>query len=374
MLKYLTAGESHGKCLVGILEGLPAGLKLDKKQIDAELARRQQGYGRGARMKIEQDRVEILSGLRKGRTIGSPLALLVANKDFKIDSLPGVVCARPGHADLAGALKYNTRDMRDILERASARETAMRVAIGAVCRALLDRFKIKIVSHVLSIGKVWIGSEQLSFERIRRRTLKSCLSCADKKAEQRMITEIDRAKKEGDSLGGIFSVLAQGLPAGLGSYVDWQRRLDARLAAALMSIPAVKAVEIGGGFCIAAQKGSQAHDAIFYSKQKGFFRKTNLAGGLEGGISNGGNIVVNCAMKPIATLARPLSSVNINTKRAALAARERADVCAVPAASVVGEAMVAFCLAQALLEKFGGDSLVELRRNYQGYLKQVKAF
>ena len=348
MLQYLTAGESHGRGLVGILQGLPAGLKVKSIEINRELARRQKGYGRGARMKIEKDKAEILAGLRKEKTIGAPIALLVANKDFKIDNLPSLFLPRPGHADLAGSLKYNTRDIRDILERSSARETAMRVAIGAVCKGLLREFKIKILSRVAGIGK------------------------ANKKSM--MISEIDKAKAEGDSLGGVFEVSAINLPAGLGSYAHWQSRLDGRLAQALMSIPAIKGVEIGRAFFCATLRGSQVHDGIFYNKARGFFRKGNHAGGLEGGITNGQPLMIRCAMKPIATLAKPLHSVNIKTKQAAKAAVERADICAVQAAGVVGEAMAAFCLAQALLEKFGGDSISETKRNYQGYLKQIKAF
>lgn len=364
MLRYLTAGESHGKCLVGILEGLPAGLMISKKQIDQELARRQKGYGRGGRMKIEKDKVEILSGVRKDKTIGSPVSLLIKNKDFKINSLPAVSSPRPGHADLAGALKYNTKDIRNILERASARETAMRVAIGAVSKALLHEFKIKLTSHVVSIGKACMCHTSVSFNQLCKRVEKSSLRCVDKDTELAMIVEIDKAKREGDSLGGIFEVIAINLPTGLGSYVDWQRRLDARIAAGCMSVPAVKSVEIGAGICAAANRGSEVHDAIFYSKQGGFFRKTNTAGGLEGGVTNGEPLLVRCAMKPIATLSKPLQSVNVNSKRVSSAAVERADTCAVPAAAVVAEAMVAFCLAEALLEKFGGDSMDELRRNY----------
>ncbi len=374
MLRFLTAGESHGKCLLGILEGLPAGLKIDKKEIDKQLARRQKGYGRSARMKIEKDKIEILSGLRKGKTIGSPLALLIKNKDFKIDALPSIDCPRPGHADLAGALKYNTKDIRDILERASARETAVRVGIGAICRNLLQEFKIEIISHVTAIGKVCARTEKLSFNQIRQKADESCLMCVDKVAEAKMITEIDKAKKVGDSLGGVFELIAVNLPAGLGSSVHWQRRLDARLSASLMSIPAVKAVEIGAGFPGASCRGSQIHDAIFYSSGRGFFRRTNFAGGLEGGMTNGEALLLRCAMKPIATLRRPLPSVNIKSKRSVCAAVQRADVCAVAAAGVIGEAMVAFCLVEALLEKFGGDSLIETKRNYQGYVKQVKNF
>lgn len=374
MLRYLTAGESHGRCLVGILEGLPLGLKLNKREIDQELARRQKGYGRGARMKIEQDKAEVLSGLRKGKTIGAPLALLIKNRDYKIDVLPSVECPRPGHADLAGALKYNTKDIRDVLERASARETAMRVAIGAACKAFLREFKIEIISHITEIGEVCARTQRLSFNQIRQKVRKSRLSCANKVAERRMIAEIDRARAQGDSLGGVFEIIAINLPVGLGGFTQGMRRLDAELGGALLSIPAVKGVEIGAGFAFAAQRGSQAHDAIFYTPGKGFFRKTNQAGGLEGGMTNGAPLVLRCAMKPIATLKRPLDSVNIRTKRSMKAAVERADVCAVPAAGVVGESMVAFCVTKALLEKFGADSLTEIKRNYQGYLKQLKKF
>ena len=374
MLRFLTAGESHGKCLTGILEGLPAGLKIEKGEIDGELARRQKGYGRSPRMKMEKDRVEVLAGLRKGKTIGAPLALLIKNKDFNINALPHVYSPRPGHADLAGALKYNTKDIRDVLERASARETAMRVAIGAICKTLLQEFKIEIISHVIRIGEVCARAQRLSFNQVRRKAANSCINCADKVAGARMVAEIDRAKEQGDSLGGVFELIAVNLPAGLGSFAHWERRLDARLCAALMSIPAVKAVEIGAGFSGASRRGSQAHDAIFYSPAKGFFRKTNFAGGLEGGMTNGEPLVLRCAMKPIATLKKPLASVNIKSKRLTEAAVERADVCALPACGVVGEAALAFCLAEAALEKFAGDSLAETKRNYQGYLKQVRAF
>ncbi|MBL7084486.1 MAG: chorismate synthase [Candidatus Omnitrophica bacterium] len=374
MLRFLTAGESHGKCLTGILEGLPAGLAVNKREIDRELARRQSGYGRGMRMKVEKDKVEILSGLRKGRTIGSPLSLLIKNKDFKIDVLPAVTSPRPGHADLAGALKYNTKDVRDILERASARETAMRVAIGAICKAFLQEFKVGVISHVKGIGKVYAQIEKLSFNLIRLKSAKSCLNCADRSAEKEMIKEIDAAKKEGDSLGGTFELIAVNLPAGLGSCVHWDSRLDARLSGLLMSIPAIKGVEIGAGFFGSSLRGSEVHDAIFYKAGKGFFRKSNHAGGLEGGMTNGEPLVIRCAMKPIATLSKPLHSVNIKGKRSTKAIVERADVCAVPAASVVGENIVSFCLAQAMLEKFGGDSLTETKRNYQGYIAQVRKF
>lgn len=374
MLRFLTAGESHGQGLVGILEGMPLGLVINTADIDKDLARRQQGYGRGKRMKIEKDKVEIISGLRKGRTIGSPIGLLIKNKDYKIDTLEPVLCPRPGHADLSGALKYNTGDIRDVLERASARETAMRVAVGAVCRIFLREFNVWITSYVTGIGSVSARTEGMSFEELREMAGNSPVSCADKTAEGRMLAEIDRASAAGDSLGGIFEVAAVNVPAGLGSYAQWDRRLDGRIAALLMAIPAVKGVEIGSAFLAAALRGSRAHDAIFYKKGQGFFRRTNMAGGMEGGITTGQPLVLRCAMKPIATLKTPLESVDIQSKQPVSAAVERADVCAVPAAAVVGEAVTAFCLAQAFLEKFGGDSLGEIKRNYEGYLKQMRDF
>ncbi|MBN3039342.1 MAG: chorismate synthase [Candidatus Omnitrophica bacterium] len=374
MLRFLTAGESHGASLIGILDGLPAGLKINKQLIDQDLASRQKGYGRGARMKIEKDKINILSGLRKGKTIGSPLALLIKNRDFKINVLPAIICPRPGHADLSGALKLNTKDMRDVLERASARETAMRVAIGAICRIFLGEFNIASLNHVISIGKVCAHTEGMSFNQIDRAAERSPLSCADKKAQAKMMAEIDKAKTEGDSLGGTFEIIVKNIPSGLGSYAQWDRRLDAKLAAALMSIPAIKGVEIGAGFSGACQRGSEIHDSIFYSREKGFFRNSNNAGGLEGGMTNGEPLVLRCAMKPIATLRQPLPSINIKSKRKTKASVERADVCAVPAAGVVARAMACFCIAQALIEKFAGDSLQELKRNYQGYLRQIRAF
>ncbi|MFC1698685.1 chorismate synthase [Candidatus Omnitrophota bacterium] len=372
MLRFLTAGESHGQGLIGILEGLPAGLVIDQAAINLELSRRQKGYGRGLRMKIEKDKAQVLSGLRKGQTIGSPLTILIKNKDYKINSLPEIVCPRPGHADLAGALKYETQDIRNILERASARETAMRVAIGALAKALLRVFKIEIASHVLSIGEVIAQTNNLSFKQIRQKTAKSRLNCADQAAEKKMIAAIDRVKKQGDSLGGTFEVIALNLPPGLGSFMQWDRRLDAQLAGSLVSIPAIKAVEIGAGLAAAASTGAHVHDPIFYTAEQGYFRTTNRAGGLEGGMTNGQPLVLRAAMKPIATLSRPLASVNIKTKRRQQASVERADVCALPAAGVVAEAMVAFCLARALLDKFGADALIQTKRNYQDYLRRIK--
>ena len=345
MLRYLTAGESHGRALLAILEGLPAGLRVQKEKIDLELFRRQSGYGRGPRMQIEKDKVEIISGLHKGITIGSPLGLMIENKDFSIDSQPQVFNPRPGHADLAGVLKYGFADARSILERASARETAIRVALGAVCKILLAEFGITIRSKVLNIG----GKTTLS-------------------AMQKII---DEAIDKKDTLGGIFAVVAQAVPAGLGSYAQADRRLNARLAQAVMSIPGIKAVEFGLGFGYADRFGSQAHDAIYFSKDKGYYRKTNNAGGIEGGISNGEDIVIHCCMKPIATLGKPLASVDLRTKKAALASILRADICAVEAAAVVAEAIVAFELASALLAKFGPDCLKDIRQAFSAYLKRI---
>ncbi len=386
MLRYLTAGESHGPGLTAILEGIPAGLPLTQDHIDLELARRQLGYGRGGRMKIEQDRAEITSGVRAGYTLGSPITLNIANKDWKnwqqimaIEAGAGITEAitqpRPGHADLAGGLKYAQRDLRNILERSSARETAARVAVGAVCKQLLHCFYITIISHVVEIGNVGADSGVLTPLQIMEAAEKSSVRCADQKATGQMMKAIDQAKADGDSVGGIFEVIATNLPVGLGSHVHWERKLDARLAGALMSIQAINGVEVGLGFEASRRFGSQVHDELFYdTNQHGFYRKTNTAGGIEGGMSNGENIVMRAAMKPIPTLRKPLSSVDIITKKPFPAARERADICAVPAAGVIGEAVVAFELAQAVCEKFGGDSLAEIKRNYMGYMEQVEKF
>ena len=348
MLRYLTAGESHGQCLVAILDGMVAGLRVDKNFIDKELLRRQQGFGRGDRMKIEKDRVDILSGLRKGITIGSPIAMMIKNKDFSIDRLAAIYCPRPGHADLAGAVKYNRSDVRDILERSSARETAARVSVGAVCKIFLSEIGMAINSRIVMIGGV--TSQKLMHERITS------------------------ALKRRDTVGGIFEITVTGAPCGLGSFTQSDKRLNARLAGALMSIQAIKGVEVGLGFESAKRFGSEVHDAIFYDKTKGFYRKTNNAGGIEGGISSGEPILLRCAMKPISTLLNPLASVNIKTKKPSKATVERSDICAVLSAAVVAEAVVAFELANAALEKFGGDSLDETKRNLKGYLKQAKAF
>jgi chorismate synthase len=374
MLRFLTSGESHGKCLIAILEGMIAGLGIDEKDINAELARRQEGYGRGGRMTIEKDRAEILSGVRSGKSIGGPIALMVQNKDFKINELPVVKRPRPGHADLVGVLKYGRQDVRDILERASARETTARVAVGAVCKIFLKEFGIDILSHVVSIGGVTADTAALSFDEIYKKSFTSPLHCADKEAEKKMIARVDEARASKDTIGGVFEVVVRGAPVGLGSFVHYDRRLNARLAAALMSIQAVKGVEVGMGFRVSEVEGRFVHDEIHYDKKKNFHRKTNNAGGIEGGVTNGENIVLRAATKPYATLMSPLRSVHIDTKEKEVATVERSDVTAVPACGVVGEAMTAFELANAFLEKFGGDSLKETRRNFDAYLKQVEEF
>lgn len=374
MLRYLTSGESHGKCMLTILDGMPAGLSVDEGRINVELSRRMLGYGRGKRMKIESDKAEILSGLRKSVTIGSPIAIILRNVDQSIDKLPMVLEPRPGHADLAGALKYDLKDIRSVLERASARETVSRVGVGAICKMLLAEFGIRVLSHVTMIGGVGSKEKPLSFNQIIEISEKSPVRCADLIASDMMCGEIEKAMKEGDTLGGVFEVVVKGAPTGLGSYVQSDRRMDAKLAQAIMSIQAVKGVSFGIGFKAARRRGSQVHDEIFYDRKMGFYRKTNNAGGIEGGITTGEDIVISAVMKPISTLRKPLSSVNIRTKKAVAAAVERSDVCAVPAAGVVGEAVAAIEVANAMIEKFGGDSIREMKRNYEGYLEQVKKF
>lgn len=346
MLRYLTAGESHGKCLLAILEGMPAGLKIEESKINLELKRRQAGFGRGARMKIEQDRVEVLSGLRRGITIASPIALKINNKDSSIETLAAVTSPRPGHADLAGALKYGFKDIRSVLERASARETAARTAIGAVCKIFLQQFDIGITSRVIMVGG------ETNSAKIKKK--------------------IDEAIKKKDTVGGIFEVVAKDVPAGLGSYVQPDRRLDSRIAAAIISIPGIKAVEFGLGFGCASKPGSEVHDAIFFSKQKGFFRKTNNCGGIEGGISNGEPIIVKCCMKPISTLMKPLPSVDIVSKKPSPATIERSDTCVVEAAGVVAEAVLAFEISKAFLEKFGCDSIKEIKRSFLAFRADIR--
>lgn len=378
-LRFMTAGESHGPRLTAILEGLPAGLKLEKEDIDKELARRQQGYGRGGRMKIETDKVEVLSGMRFHETLGGPLTLQVINKDFAnwngrmaaFGEPEGekVTAARPGHADLTGILKYDRQDVRDILERSSARETTMRVAVGAVCKAFLQELGIKVVSHVVNIGGVAVDMSKIDMSKIGE-DVGSELNCYDSEAEVKMKARIDEAKAAGDTLGGIFEVIVQGAPVGLGSHIQWDRRLDARLSAAMMSIQAIKGVEIGAGFACAVLPGSQIHDEIFLADGR-VKRKTNRAGGLEGGMTNGENIVLRAAMKPIPTLMTPLKSIDIESREAVLACKERSDTCAVSAASVVGEAMTAFVVAQAICEKFGGDALTDVKAAMAAYNQRI---
>jgi chorismate synthase len=388
-IRFTTAGESHGRALVAVVEGVPAGLRLDVADINADLTRRMQGYGRGARMKIEADAAQILSGVRAGETLGSPIALLIENRDWAAweDVMsPGatgdeprrrLVRPRPGHADLAGTLKYDRADARDILERASARETAARVAAGAVCRRLLAEFGVEIGSHVISLGGVDVIAHCPLPIALNEAADRSPVRCLDPAAAQRMIARIDAAKAAGDTLGGVAEVVARGLVVGLGSHVSWDRKLDGRLAAALMSIPAVKGVGIGLGFAAAAVPGSEAHDEIHRApagegaNSGGFSRPTNRAGGLEGGITTGEPLVLRIAKKPIATLMQPLRSVNLDTGEDAKAQSERSDTTAVPAAAVIAEAMTALVLADAYVEKFGGDSLGEMRRNVEGYLAQL---
>lgn len=372
MLRFLTGGESHGEALSAILEGMPAGLKIDAKTIDEELVRRQKGYGRGERMKLEKDHVKIISGLKKGVTLGSPLTLIIENKDFSIERLPEITRPRPGHADLAGAIKYGYKDIRNVLERASARETATRVAVGAICKIFLAEFRIEVLSHVVMIGNVKAHTEGMSFEQIEDKSQGSTISCADDAAEKIMLEEIDKARDSGDSLGGTFEVILKNVPAGLGNYIQWDRRLDAAFSGAIMSIPGIKVVEIGQGIEVSRRLGSKSHDEIFFDKERGYFRKTNFAGGIEGGLSNGENIILKGYMKPISTLKRPLSSVDILTKEKVLAQVERADVCAVPSAGVIAEAMSAYVISNAILDKFGGDSIFEIKRGFDSYLESIK--
>ncbi len=391
MLRYLTAGESHGQALVAVLDGVPAGLTIHREFIESRLTARQSGYGRGARMRIESDRAEFLSGVRGGVTLGSPIAVLIPNKDWQnwqrvmspFETEPAAVeekavhRPRPGHADLPGALKYMHSDMRNVLERASARETAARTALGAVAELLLREFDIVTAAHVIRIGPVAAVRPRLPASRIESSAEKSHLRCADSESERRMIEAIDKAASSGDTLGGIAETIISNVPAGLGSYAQHDRKLDARLAAAVMSVPAIKAVEIGDGVLMGQLPGSEAHDEIYYSKKRGqrtggFYRKTNHAGGIEGGMSNGEDIIMRATMKPIPTLGKPLRSVNIRTKKASAATLERSDVCAVPAASVIVRAVVALEIANAMIEKFSGDTVEEMRRNLDGYLHAIR--
>jgi chorismate synthase len=369
-IRYLTAGESHGKALVSIIEGIPGGLKLDIAFINKELARRMKGFGRGKRMLIEKDKIEVLSGVRKGKTLGSPVTLLIKNRDFKIDTLHSIASPRPGHADLAGAIKFGEPDIRNILERASARETASRVTAGALVKCLLREFNIDFLSHVVMIGNVK-SEKRFAFLKMKSLAETSPVRCVDKNAARIMCRSIEEAGSQGDTLGGIFEVIVRGAPAGLGSYTQWDRRLDGNLARAVMAIPGIKGVEIGMGFGAADLPGSLVHDEIFYGKRrKKFLRKTNNAGGIEGGITNGEDIAIRAVMKPIATLSKPLDSVNIKTKRKSKAEVERADTCVVPSSGVIAESVSAIEIARAMVEKFGGDSLAEMKRNYGSYIKQ----
>lgn len=380
MLRFLEAGESHGKCLLGIIEGLPAGFPLNEEMINLTLTKRQGGYGRGDRMKIEQDRVEILCGLVGGKTVGSPLGLLIKNKDWENwqgkEGLP-LTIPRPGHADFAGAIKYGFKDLRYVLERASARQTAMRVAIGSVAQQLLEEFGINSYNNVLRIGQVKARSITSFNPKNKIEVNKSAVYCIDEIASIAMCREIDRAREEGDTLGGIFEVVMTGVPIGLGSYVQWDRRLDARLTSALMSIPGVKAVAIGEGVEAAKKKGSAFHDEIFVHEEprkkfSRYYRKTNRSGGIEGGMTNGEDLVVSSYIKPIPTLINPLNSIDFSTKKETKATYQRSDICIIPAASVVGEAVVAWEIAVAFLEKFGGDSLIEIKENYKNYQELLR--
>ncbi|HEX5235322.1 MAG TPA: chorismate synthase [Silvibacterium sp.] len=393
MLRFSTAGESHGESLIAMVSGMPAGVPIDDARVNRDLWRRQQGYGRGGRMRIEQDTAHFLSGVRHGKTIGSPIAIEIENRDWKnwTESLPveagdpakhkAVASPRPGHADLAGALKYDFPDARYVLERASARESAARVAAGGVAKALLLEFGIDVASHVIRVGRAEMDRDadwgEIKALRDKDEVL---LGCVDEEAETRMKAEVDLALRTGDSIGGVFEVVIHGAPAGIGTYANWDERLDGILAQAVVSLQAVKAAEIGRGVTAAESLGSEVHDAIGYAETREngahtrFTRESNNAGGIEGGISNGQDIVVRGYLKPISTLRRPLASVRFDTREATKAAYERSDVCVVPAAGVAAEAMAALAFARLLLEKFGGDSLRELKRNYDGYVEQIRAY
>ena len=377
MLRFLTSGESHGKALLAILDGIPAGLEIKEEDINIELGRRQVGYGRGQRMQIEKDLAQILSGAPHGRTIASPIGLLIKNRDWENwqnKVTEPLLSPRPGHADLAGTLKYYFSDIRDVLERASARETAARVAVGAVCKVLLNEFGIKVYSRTIQIGTVRDKSSWGLSAAEWRQIENSPVRCLDGSAGKKMMALIDQVKAAGDTLGGVLEIAAVKVPVGLGSHVQWDLKLDGRLAQALMSIQAIKAVEVGVGTSAGELPGSRVHDEIIYSKREGFGHATNNAGGIEGGISNGENIILRITMKPIATLIKPLRSVHLRSKKVTSAVVERSDVCAVPAVGVIAENVVAFELARAMREKCGGDSLQEMKRNFLGYIEQVKRY
>ncbi|MBI4537851.1 MAG: chorismate synthase [candidate division NC10 bacterium] len=393
-MRYLTAGESHGPGLTAILEGMPAGVPVTAAAITRDLQRRMQGYGRGGRMRIERDTVEIQAGVRHGKTLGSPIALIIRNLDWENwrrtmaaesegeagpPERPPVTRPRPGHADLSGGLKFDQHDLRNVLERASARETAARVAVGAVCKCLLQEFAIEIVGHVVNMGGVAAETEGLNPVEIREQCEPSPVRCADPLAARAMMAKVDDAQAKGTSLGGVFEVRVLNLPVGLGTHVHWDRRLDGRLAQALMSIQSVKGVEIGPAFEAARRFGAEVQDEIFYDPARaersgGFYRTSNFAGGLEGGITTGQPLVLRAAMKPISTQVKPLTSVDVLSKETRAAGVERTDVAAVPAGAVVGEAVVAFEIARALREKFGGDSLEEMRRNFNAYIEQIRRY
>lgn len=396
-MRFLTAGESHGQALITVIEGFPAQVKIEEEFINRELSRRQKGYGRGGRMRIEGDKMEILSGVRRGRTLGAPISFKIANKDWenwsevmspfneevnrdveikadrRLSSVRAEVTApRPGHADLPGALKYGFSDLRNIIERASARETAARVGVGAFARLFLAEFGVRIGSHVLQIGEAGHGEARALSPEEEKLVEESPLRCLDPKVTGEMVKAIDRAGAEGETLGGVFLVYAKGVPPGLGSHVHWDRRLDGRLAQAVISIPGIKGVEIGAGFAAARKAGSAVHDPIFYLPGRGFYRESNNAGGIEGGISNGESLILKAAMKPIPTLYKGLPTVDLKTREPVRAAVERSDLTAVPAAAVVAEAMVAWVLADSFLEKFGGDSLPAIKRAWKEYTEELE--
>lgn len=396
-LRFLTSGESHGPAVFAVIEGVPAGLAITPRRIDAELQRRQKGYGSGGRMTIEEDRAVILSGVRKGFTTGAPVTIEIQNRDWvnwmedlavepesrtppEVDATvpisarrPAVTRPRPGHADLSGAMKYALQDMRDVLERASARETAARCAVGAVAKAFLERFEVKVISHVIQIGDIRASSIPATVENIVREAEASPVRCADPSASEKMLELIDEARENGDTLGGVFEVIASNVPPGLGSHVHWDKRLDGRIAWSMMALNGIKGVEIGLGFQSASRPGSAFHDEILFASGS-FYRRTNNAGGIEGGISNGEPIVVRAAMKPIATLKKPLRSVDVFTKETVFAHHERSDVCAVSRASVVGEAVVAIELMSAWLCKFGGDTMYDIERAFRAYMSRLECF
>ncbi|RKN84574.1 chorismate synthase [Paenibacillus ginsengarvi] len=384
-MRYLTAGETHGPQLTAIVEGLPSNLPLTGEPINEQLARRQKGHGRGKRMQIEKDTAQLVGGVRHGKTTGAPVALVVENKDWKAwttvmsiedveegsEGKRRVNRPRPGHADLNGGLKYNQKDLRNILERSSARETTVRVAVGAIARQFLAQFGIKVAGQVIRIGEIEVNRQELAIDELIRITEESPVRVVDKNAEALMIAAIDQAKAEGDTLGGIVEVIVEGVPVGLGSHVQWDRKLDGRIAQAVVSIQAFKGVEFGIGFEAAERRGSKVHDEILYTEENGFRRGSNRAGGFEGGMTTGEPIVVRGVMKPISTLYKPLASVDIDTKQPFSAQVERSDTCAVPAAGVIMESVIAWEVAKAFMEKFGGDSMEEIRANYESYLAQV---